>query len=139
MADDNETPDAPSLDEPMPTRRRASSGTAKLGADAQEAIRLERIESAIDALATQIRECRADMRTVIKALEGRTKVTEKCLALGHKLAEGLISPSRGTVMLAAMLLVAVLAVVAPSIVIASIPELGQAIRASVGTPTEAAP
>lgn len=118
--------DADSVDAPLP-RRRSSAETAKLGSEAQMAIRLERIETSIDTLRGSVEECRRDMRAVVKALEGRTRVSEQCLALVRRMVDGLLAPTRGTITLAALAVVAITVVVAPSVLVQTAPDVTAAV------------
>ena len=70
-------------------------GTAHLGFEAQVMLRLDRVEKGL-------RENRADVRTVIDALEGRTRVSEKCIAVLSTVIAGVLQPSKGLIALAVL-------------------------------------
>lgn len=121
-ARDEATPeDAPSLDgEPLPRRpsspprrREPTGGTAALGAEAQTAIRWERLESAIDELQTGQHEMREDVRAVISALEGRTRVSERCIRWAEKLSMGALDLVKARPYVALAVLALAVLVVAP--------------------------
>lgn len=96
-----------------PRRREPTGGTAALGREAQEAIRWERLEARLESLETGQHEMRDDVRAVIAALEGRTRVSERCIRWAERLSLGLVEIVKARPHLALVALVLAVLVIAP--------------------------